>query len=319
MILVAETIHRKVDWPWIRATLLALIVGSLACYLTLVFVYRGDFALHEFMYGLRYTFTHVNAGHGTPGYLLGRFNPNGWWYYYAVAFVFKTPAALHVLAALSLLALARYADQSDMFASRLRAPFIGLLVFAGALLTSRLDIGFRYALPALPLFCVLLAAAWGRLWRNARPALRVPLLAVPLWYAASAATYYPHFLSYISEYGPGRQRGDRVLLDSSLDWGQGLLELRDFMRARKIDRVFLSYFGSALPEGYGIRYVPLASFFPLPSQGPWPEPEQAPKWVVISATNLHGVYVGRQTFARFLPVKPDTILANTLFVYRVQN
>jgi dolichyl-phosphate-mannose-protein mannosyltransferase len=319
-VLIAEGMRRNLDFRWLRAVSLALFAGVLACYLALVVVYRGDFVLKDFIYGLRFTFTHVSEGHGTPGYLLGQFNSTGWWYFYPLAFVYKTPAALHVLAALSLLVFAAKAPQfRELLASRLRAPFIGMLVFVGALLAARLDIGFRYALPALPLLCVLLAVAWDRLWQNAKPLMRVVLVVLPLWYAGSTIAYYPHFLSYISEYGPGKQSGDRVLLDSSLDWGQGLLELRDYMRAQKIDRVFLSYFGSALPEGYGINYFPLASFFRLPSKGPWPEPEEAPKWVVISATNLHGVYVGRQTFARFRPLQPDTVLANTLFVYRVKS
>ena len=78
------------------------------------------------------------------------------------------------------------------------------------------------------------------------------------WVILAPLSYYPNFLSYISEYGPGRDRGSEILVDSSLDWGQGLLQLREYMREQGIERVYLSYFGSARPDGYGIDYVPTA-------------------------------------------------------------
>ena len=319
LILLFEGITRWRNRPWLNSLSPALFAAALAGYTTIVLVYRGDFLLDEFRYGLSYTFLHVNQGHGVPNYLLGQFSNEGWWYFYPVAFLYKTPAALHILMALALLGLvASRPAWRDLLTSRLRAPLLGLLVFSAALMSSSLNIGFRYALPALPLLCLLVAIGVARLAQNARPALRALLLVLSLWYAGSALAHYPNYLSYISEYGP-RKRGDLVLLDSSLDWGQGLLQLRDFMREKNIDRVFLSYFGSALPEGYGIRYVPLNSFFGLPEQGERPKPPDAPEWLILSATNLHGVYVGRDTFKRFREIEPDTILANTLFVYRLRS
>ena len=116
--------------------------------------------------------------------------------------------------------------------------------------------------------------------------------------------------------GRGRDRNHEVLIDSSLDWGQGLLELREFMRERDIPRIYLSYFGSALPAGYGIDYVPLASFFRLaPTRGPaQPEPE----YIVISATNLAGAYLAGDPFAKFREIRPDHVVANTMLVYRIR-
>ncbi|MGH7553289.1 MAG: hypothetical protein ACREMQ_09730, partial [Longimicrobiales bacterium] len=128
----------------------------------------------------------------------------------------------------------------------------------------------------------------------------------------------PHFLAYVSEYGPGRDREHEVLLDSSVDWGQSLLALRDWMKGERIGRVYLSYFGSALPEGYGVRYSPLPSFFPLPAQQPAPAEVPEPTYAVVSATNLHGVYLAGDPLGRFRSVQPDTILAHTLFVYRLR-
>ena len=139
-----------------------------------------------------------------------------------------------------------------------------------------------------------------------------------VWAVLAPLSYYPNFLAYISEYGPGRDRGSEVLIDSSLDWGQGLLQLRDYMRAHGIDRVYLSYFGSALPDGYGIDYVPLTSVFGLPRSSLSRPGQRNPQYVVISATNLQGSYFTGDPFARFRQIQPDAVVAHTMYVYHIQ-
>jgi len=317
LLLAAEWLSRRDDREWRQQIVPAVLAGLLAAYIGLVAIYRGDFALGEMRYGLGFTFGHVSEGHGAPGYLLGQRSTTGWWYFFPLAFLFKTPAALHLLLLAGLLAFARVpaAERYRGFLrSPSRAPAFGLLAFGGALLSSSLVIGFRYALPVLPLVCMMTAAGIARLWQALRPKFRLVLGVAMLWYAVSALSWYPHFLSYISEYGPGRDRGGEVLLDSSLDWGQGLLALRDWMRDNDVPSVYLSYFGSALPGGYGIPYVAMPSFFPLPFA---PGVTQQPRYAVIAATNLHGVYLLGDPFARFRTLEPDTVLAHTLNVYRI--
>jgi hypothetical protein len=120
-------------------------------------------------------------------------------------------------------------------------------------------------------------------------------------------------LSYVTEWVPTRDRLT-VLADSNRDWGQGLLALKAFMTKEGIDGVYLAYFGSALPEGYGIRYSALSSWRPLPQTGPVNPPFH---WVVISATLLNGLYEQGDPFAQFRNREPDAILANTLYAYRI--
>ena len=320
LLLGAEAAARGVQRGWLYGVGRASLAGLAAFYLSLVLVYGGDFPLSEFRYGLDYTFFHVNEGHGAPAFLLGARSTTGWWYFFPVAFFLKTPAALHVLMLLGLIGLAKRTRPAwrKLLGSPLRAPAIGAAVFFGALLTSNLNIGFRYALPALPLLCMLVAAGVGALWNASQNGARTTVAAVTAWYVVSSLSYYPHFLAYTSEYIPSRDQGYRALVDSSLDWGQGLLGLRDFMQNEGVEGVYLSYFGSASPEGYGINYVPLASFFPLRRQ-PLGEDEPKPSYAVISATNLLGVYLNGDPFASFREVEPDRVIGHTLFVYRLDD
>jgi 4-amino-4-deoxy-L-arabinose transferase-like glycosyltransferase len=301
---------------WLARLGVIAFAATAAAYIAVAVIYRGDILLEQFRWGLAFRFNHLTGGHGAAAILLGERSYSGWWYFFPVAFLFKTSAGLHVLlliAAGALIGRMRRAPLA-IVESRLRVPLIGLLVFGAMLLTSSLNIGFRYAMPVLPLICILAAVGVAHAWHSRHRTLRIVTVAAIAWSSAHTLWFYPHFLGYISEYGPGRDRNHEVLIDSSLDWGQGLLALRDFMEARGIDRVHLSYFGSAQPESYGIRYVPMSSFLDLPPQPPAAQP---PEWVAISATNLQGSYLQGDPFAAFREIRPDAVLGRSIYMYHV--
>jgi 4-amino-4-deoxy-L-arabinose transferase-like glycosyltransferase len=301
---------------WLRRLAGIAAAATLAAYAIIVIIYRGDILLEQFRWGLAFRYTHMTGGHGTTAILLGDRSFTGWWYFFPVAFLFKTSAGLHALLLISAGALLLRVRQAPLAAldSPLRAPAIGLLVFGATLLTSSLNIGFRYALPVLPLICIVTAVGVAAAWRSGPRALRLVSAAAVIWTVSQPLWFYPYFLGYISEYGPGEERNHEVLVDSSLDWGQGLLALREFMSEHGIDRVYLSYFGSALPAGYGIDYVPMTSYFPL---APRPQIDPPPEWVAISATNLQGSYFRQDPFARFRDTRPDAVVGRSIYLYYV--
>jgi hypothetical protein len=319
VLLGLELVYRGVDFAWLRRIAPATLVALAAAYLTLVLIYGGDFGLQQFQFGLTSKFKHVTGGHGAAGFLLGKANPHGFWYFFPVAFLFKTSAALHVLGLIALVALlkAELPKKRELLSHPMRAPLIGIAVFTAALLTSSLNIGFRYALPVLPLLCVMIAAGVAYMWDAGSGRLRAVILTLVAWAVIAPLTYYPNFLAYISEYGPGRGRGSEVLVDSSLDWGQGLIQLGEYLRENRIERVYLSYFGSGRPDAYGIDYEPLYSFFPLaPSKLRKPDAAR-PTHIVISATNLQGAYFTGDPFGKFRTIEPEAVVAGTMYVFKI--
>ncbi len=310
---------------WWRRFAGSTLAAALTGYLLLVLIYGGEWDLYAFRWGLAWTRGVTVGGAGWTGYLLGHTSREGWWYFFPVAFLFKTPMALHALMGLGIVAAAlrlRHPSSElwrNTAAGPLRAAGVGLIAFGAGLMTAKFNIGFRYALPVLPLLCILTAAGVARLWARARIPLRAAVVVLVLWFITSSLVYYPFFLSYISEYGPGSDRGDKVLVDSSLDWGQGLLELRRWMHEERIPRVYLAYFGSGRPAGYGIDYLPLPSYYRLTTPPPPPggDPRPAPRFAVISATVLHGLYVpdADPFFAYFRELTPYRVLAHSLLVY----
>lgn len=319
LIIALEAATRLSDTRWWRDVGLAVLAASVAAYVTLAAIFLGDWDLSGFLYGMRYRYGHMTSGHGAAAFLLGERSTTGWWYFFPVAFLFKTSAGLHVLLLVGTLALLRGVgpDWRTTVRSPLRAPLTGLTVFTAILLTSNLNIGFRYALPAIPLVAVIAAVGATRLWRMSGGPVRGVIMAATVLAIASPLSYYPNFLGFISEYGPGRDRNHHVLTDSSTDWGQGLIQLSEYLEGEGIDRIYLSYFGSALPGAYGIDYEPMASFFPIPAvRAPGTAPE--PTVLVISATNLNGSYVPGDPFARFRDLEPDAVIAHSILVYRLR-
>jgi hypothetical protein len=287
-------------------------VAAVVVYLILVAVYLGDFTLASFRRGLDFNLMHAAAGQPIPALLLGEQRVGGFWYFFPVAFFIKTPAPFHILLVLALLGVSAARPKvNELLRSPLRGPIVAAIVFLLLLMASDLNIGFRHALPIVPFVIVVAAAGLRRLWKAKGKRIRFAIAALVLAQAASVLSWYPHFIPYTSEYFSHRDLGFARISDSSHDWGQGLPLLRDFMREEGVSSVYLSYFGSAVPQAYGVDYVPLRSFFPLDGQPPPPLP---PRFIAISATNLSGGYVD-DVFASFRQVIPYRVLGHSIFIF----
>lgn len=325
MLIATEACRRRTDRAWRRDMAVCVTIGGLALYVSLVVLYRGDPTLTLLRFNFWRTVLHTTGGHEAPAYLLGQVSADGWWYYFPVAFVFKTPVAFQALLVVGAAAWVRAWTQGERSADRVlawrgRGPLLGALVFGAFLIRSDLNAGFRYALPVLPLLAVISATALAREWRDVRgwcgPCLhRGTLVGLLTLQAISVMTAYPHLLAYSSVWAGDRDQAHSVLADSNVDWGQGLLELRAFMEDEGVASVRLSYFGSAPPEGYGIEYVALPSFFRL-SADRTARADAEPRFTVISATNLVGLYLqGHDPFAEYRQRDPYRVLGHSMFVY----
>ncbi|MGA9815171.1 MAG: hypothetical protein WBQ64_20485, partial [Terriglobales bacterium] len=114
---------------------------------------------------------------------------------------------------------------------------------------------------------------------------------------------------YLSYFTPFVRSAEsyRLLTDSNLDWGQGLLALRDYQRDHPGERISLSYFGSVDPRLYGIQ----SDFF---GGG-----KDVSGTVVVSATNFSGQYLSEpERYRWLLEQKPVRILDHSLFVFQVR-
>jgi hypothetical protein len=242
------------------------------------------------LYGL----TNVLAGaQGRPAFLLGEYRVHGWWYFFPVLFLAKTPLAmLGALGGAGAVAWRRPAGAGPSRRERwLRAAplVISAGVVAVTAIAGNLNIGHRHLLPVYPVLFILLGGMMGagRGWR-------VAALALLLGQAVESFAIRPHYLAFFNAASGGPARGHRVAVDSSLDWGQGLPALRDWLAAHRQpgEKLYLAYFGNAWPPHYGVRpdvFLPDASNFVRPAFAPY---ELTPGLYAVSATALSGVYAG---------------------------
>ena len=311
--------------------LLALSVMGLVAFATLWAVYLFDFGLVPgttwpiplptpfYISSLWRTFVDFEAI-SRPAFLLGQVSDRGWWYYFPVALVVKNSIPLLLLSALGIFPLLHL--RGVRRASVLWLPF---LFFLGLGMTGRLSIGFRHILPGIPF--LIMIAGHSVLWRSIRadmPRLVIPIgVALIIWHAISTVSLFPHYEAYFNELVGGPTNGHRILVDSNLDWGQDLPALKLLMENQGVDQVYLSYFGTAPPEKYGINYKPIPSF-PRFMKGveekaynPYTPP---PGWYAISATSLRlGLYLqNRELYTYFSDKEPIGQAGYSINLYEVQ-
>jgi hypothetical protein len=251
------------------------------------------------------------ASTGHSAFLMGEHSFHGWWYFFPVAVALKSTPAELVLLGLTAALAARPRNWVDP-ARRLWLGSIVVIVALGV--SSSMNYGHRHMILLYPL-CFLLAcdvlcaSQWIRT-RTARLAAVGCLLLS--WQAVSAFGVAPHYLGYFnSSFCGGPMQGYRYLVDSSLDWGQDLPTLRRELEARGYHKVALCYFGTALPEAYGLRSIGWDSF-----EGPI---AAGCDWLAISATELQGVYALTTERIELFGPLPSARAGYSIFMYDLKD
>jgi 4-amino-4-deoxy-L-arabinose transferase-like glycosyltransferase len=252
----------------------------------------------EFVAGLRDVA--LRNAHGQPAFFLGQVSRTGGWKaYYPVTILLKWPLLVVVLAVAGFLlcGLGQVRTSGFWIIASFPAVYFGLAIFA------HFNIGERHVLPLYPFALLFAGAVWER-FSHLRFAT-VLLVASLVLDAADVLRYAPDYLSYF-EIFVSPQTSYRLLADSNLDWGQGLLALRKYQVEHPREKISLAYFGSVDPAVYGIGARPLA------------ENEGATGTVVVSATHLSGEYLKDPNAYRWLlRYPPIRILDHCLFVFDV--
>jgi 4-amino-4-deoxy-L-arabinose transferase-like glycosyltransferase len=223
----------------------------------------------EYIEGLGRVANHLNQGH--PTFFLGQVSRGkGWKSYFPVVVALKWPPVILSIFLISVILglLRRIKFPPDLLIFSL---FPGLYFLMA--IFSKVDLGERHILLVYP-FALLFAAALWHFARQKRAWLAL-LAALVVVNAVDTMRYAPGYLSYFTPF-VNRSTSWKLLSDSNLDWGQGLLALRQYQQAHPNETIHLAYFGTMDPRLYGIHYLPL-------------EPnEKVSGTVVVSATHLSG-------------------------------
>ena len=241
----------------------------------------------------------------TPTYLFGRIRNDSPWFYFPVALLAKWPLGFLLALALRAALAARWRPPRRRLADDafVLVPAAGYL--AVGMFLANLCIGVRYVLPILPFLCIWCGGLIDRRARTGAAAASVTrprarwraVLAAGLvsLVAIETALAAPWYLAFFNRAVGGPGGGDRIVNDSNVDWGQGLIALRDELARRGIGRIHLAYHGTVDPALYGIDYLPL--------RGSVPGPES--EWLAVSSYFYVGlsqrlmIRQGRTRFMRY--------------------
>ncbi len=212
-------------------------------------------------------YTHTYLGSLSRGaYLAGEFSTTGWATFFPLTFAWKSTLA-EIAAAAGALALAAWRRRALRPWLLHLAPLLALfVVYGGVALTSKPNIGHRHLLPLYPALFVVAGLLVARFpWRP-----RAIAAAFVVLQTVAVAGIFPHHLAYFNILAGGPERAWRLLVDSSLDWGQDLAGLRTWLERHNTGPaaapVFLSYFGSGEPDYYqlAVRRLPFVNGFKRP-------------------------------------------------------
>ena len=276
-----------------------------AALLTLALVYRLD--IGSYFSGLWGTLKQLDQGRSS--FAWGDNSINGVWWYFPLALIIKTPLAVSALALIGL------ASMKNSFRRDYLWLVLPPLIYFAVSMTAKVQIGVRHILPVMPFLAVLSGA--GAVYAAKRKLLRyalAPLLILWVWGLVRTGPYY---LAYFNELAGGPANGYKFLVDSNLDWGQDVKTLASRLRKEGNPPVVLSYFGTARPEYYGIKYVPLGVISNVDLAGTGEDVCRMDKLLLaVSATNLQGTYYpDKKTYDWLKSRKPAFNAGYAIFLY----
>ncbi|MCP4427894.1 MAG: phospholipid carrier-dependent glycosyltransferase [Chloroflexi bacterium] len=258
-------------------------------------------------------------------FLLGQISDRGWWYYFPIALALKTPLPLLALTAVGLFILLRQKRWRET-----AVLWVPPLLFMGLAMTGRIAIGYRHILPVVP-FLIMLAAQTGRRlkikdWGVGGQPFRLLLTGTIIllaWQIGGVLRLFPHQEAFFNEIAGGPANGSRHLVDANIDWGQDLLFLKALLAEMGIDEPYLAYFGTALPEKYGINYKPLPGFMrftagkEINAYNPYTPP---PGWYAVSETSrrLGLMLQNTDMYAYFHDKEPVACAGYSICLYHVE-
>jgi len=188
----------------------------------------------KYIYGLAVKYGHTEAGRSA--FLIGELSTEGWWHYFLIAFLIKTPVPLLVLLTVATI---RTVVQRRGFWQREVFLLVPVLIWLGVNSSSGFNLGYRHLLPALPFLFVFagqVVAAAGEqtskvpedfvslparhgFWSNhveriGRRNVILGLVAILCaWQLVGTLRIHPHYLAYFNELVGGPKNGYRYLVD----------------------------------------------------------------------------------------------------------
>jgi len=267
-------------------------------------------------------------------YLRGQFSNKGWWYYYLYGLTVKVPLGLWVLLIFAfggritrcVQALRGRRESNAKVNWRDELAVLVPLFAILALVSSQSGFShhFRYILPIFPFAFIWIS----QVAEYASRASRIVVGLAALWFVGSSLSVYPHSLSYFNELAGGPRGGHAHMIHSSIDWGQDLLCLKQWVDEHpEAKPLRLIYCGDFDPQLLGIQFE--APEFTHPPDGSPSTLVLKPGWYAVSVNFLRGydwrapigdgrfVTVPQDSCTALLKREPTALAGYSIYIYEI--
>jgi len=236
---------------------------------------------------------------GTKSFLMGEFSDKGFWNYFLIAFLIKTPIAMLLFLLFSIVLFNKTRSRKIMDELFLIVPFLFVFLFFSA---GNFHVGLRHILFIYPVMFVFASKIvnFRRKWFY----LLIGVLCVG--YAVSSFMIYPHYLEYFNEF-VGPEDGYAYLLDSNLDWGQDFKLLAGYVNDNGISHIWLKTYSFDSPSYRGINATELECN------------QRVEGLVAVDANALQGLIPEeRGCYSWLKEYEPVDRVAYTFFIYDIE-
>ena len=255
----------------------------------LEFAKDGNLLPESYLYGLAHTVYH--SKHRIM-FMNGEHSTKGWLSFFPFCFLVKSPLSLFLFMGLTFFAFLVWRPTAGKGGIFYLLAFLFIYwIFA---MSSGLNIGHRHILVTYPVVFIL-AGSTAVFFKQRKKILMGSVFLALFGFAGESVAIWPHYLAFFNKASGGPEKGYRLLVDSSLDWGQDLPGFRKWLDSRdgQSGEVYLAYFGIAEPKGYGIRARMLPGSYDDANSGFGKIPRLLePGHYCISATVLQQVSIG---------------------------
>lgn len=205
-------------------------------------------ALGHYLLGLMLVFSRVAGGNST--FIISHSADKAIPWFFPVAWLIKTPAMVIILTF--------FATIYSFFRQKTRQEkwllWFVLIPFALYWLISirgSLNIGTRHLLPTVAFLYLFIGFIMRDIIESKKIAANIAVIACIFFLAIPVLSAYPNYLGYMNIFTYGHP-GYNMMVDSSLDWGQDLKRLKNYLAENNISEANLKidYFGGGLVSYY---------------------------------------------------------------------
>lgn len=188
-----------------------------------------------------------------PSYLRGEWRHGGWWYYYIYGWCVKVPHGTQLLLLAAVLLRPFRCGGSTTWRDESVLLVPGIVLFALVSSQTSFNHHVRYVLPSFgPLLVFVSSIAASSVCSRQ---CRATVLSCALASVISSLCAYPHSLSYFNEVSGGQRNGHAHIAGSSLDWGQDLVFLQEWLVHNRRGGPFTLISGTRYdPHALGIQH-----------------------------------------------------------------